>query len=102
MQVKINDHFLGEVAKGTNHGKLPFPNEVLTGFKRRLAQLREMQGTQDLRDLKSLHFEKLKEKRYEGKYSIRTNKAYCIIFGIDRDGGLEIIEIDEINNHYSK
>lgn len=101
MNVKINDHFLGEVAKGTNQGKLPFPIEVLTGFKRRLAQLKDMQSSKDLRNLKSLHFEKLKEKRYQGKYSIRINKAYRIIFSIDIDGGLEIIEIDEINNHYS-
>ncbi|HEY1060268.1 MAG TPA: type II toxin-antitoxin system RelE/ParE family toxin [Daejeonella sp.] len=101
MQIIINDHFLGEVVKGTYHGKLPFPNEVLTGFKRRLAQMKDMRNTQDLRNLKSLHFEKLKEKRYEGKYSIRINKAYRIIFGIDKEGGLEIIEIVEINKHYS-
>jgi proteic killer suppression protein len=101
MQVLINDHFLGEVATGKYQGKLPFPNEVLTGFKKRLGQMKDMQSTQDLRNLKSLHFEKLNEKRYEGKYSIRINKAYRIIFSINRDGGLEIIEIDEINNHYS-
>ena len=100
MQVMINDHFLGEVASGT-HGKLPFPNEAAIGFRKRLVQINQAQSTHDLRNLKSLHFEKLKEKRYDGKYSIRINKAYRIIFSINRDGGLEIIEIDEINNHYS-
>lgn len=101
MHVKIDDHFLGEVANGTNSGKLPFPSEVAKGFRKRVAQIKNAKDTQDLRNLKSLHFEKLKEKRYEGKYSIKINDAYRIIFRIDKDNGIEVIGIEEISNHYS-
>ena len=100
MQVKLHDHFLGEVASGT-HGKLPFPLEVAIGFRKRLVQINQAESTQDLRNLKSLHFEKLKGKRYEGKYSIRINQSYRMIFRIDKQAGIEIIGIEEISNHYS-
>ena len=100
MQVIIHDRFLGEVANQT-HGKLPFPSEVATVFRMRLNQIMQAQSTQDLHNLKSLHFEKLKEKRYKDKYSIRINKSYRIIFRIDINNGVEIIGIEEISNHYS-
>jgi proteic killer suppression protein len=100
MQVIIHDHFLGEVANQTN-GKLPFPNEVAKGFRMRLSQIRQAQSTQDLRNLKSLHFEKLREKRYKDKYSIRINNSYRIIFHIDITSGVEIVGIEEVTNHYS-
>ncbi|WP_419788780.1 hypothetical protein HDF24_25970 [Mucilaginibacter sp. X4EP1] len=50
-----------------------------------------------------MHFEKLKEKKYEGKYSIRLNKAYRLIFRIENETGsrIEIVCIEEISNHYS-
>ena len=101
MIVQINDRFLGEVATGRYHGKLPFSVEVARGFIKRLNQLRQAKSTQDLRNLKSLHFEKLKEKRYDGKHSVRINESYRIIFQIDKQDGVEIIGIDEISNHYS-
>ncbi|MBS1523651.1 MAG: type II toxin-antitoxin system RelE/ParE family toxin [Bacteroidetes bacterium] len=104
MHVKIEDRFLGEVASlGKVHGKSPYPAEVLTAFRKRLFQIQQANNTVDLRNNKSLHFEKLKEKKYEGKYSIRLNIAYRLIFRIENDKStrLEIICIEEINNHYS-
>ena len=105
MQVKIEDHFLGEVANSNKvSGKSPYPIEVLSAFKKRVFQMKQAKSTADLRIIKSLHFEKLKEKKYEGKYSIRLNIAYRIIFRIENHEGsnrLEIICIEEINNHYS-
>jgi plasmid maintenance system killer protein len=104
MQVIIEDHFLGEVANQNKvYGKSPYPDEVLKAFKKRLIQIKAANNTADLRMIKSLHFEKLKEKKYEGKYSIRLNIAYRLIFRIDNSPGsrIEIICIEEINNHYS-
>jgi plasmid maintenance system killer protein len=105
MVVKIEDHFLGEVAGSDKvYGKSPYPHEVLKAFKNRIFQIKQAKNTADLRNLKSLHFEKLKEKKYEGKYSIRLNIAYRIIFRIENLEGntrIEIICIEEINNHYS-
>lgn len=103
MQVQFDDHFLGEVAKKGYTGKLSFPVEVATKFRQRIFQIKNALNTQDLRNNKSLHFEKLKEKKYEGKYSIRINKAYRIIFRVidDESRKVEIICIEEISNHYS-
>jgi len=104
MQIIIEDRFLGEVANhGKAHGKSPYPIEVLQAFRKRLFQIQQANSTADLRNIKSLHFEKLKEKKYEGKYSIRLNIAYRLIFRIENleSSRLEIICIEEINNHYS-
>ena len=105
MVVRIEDRFLGEVANNEKvYGKSPYPDEVLKAFKKRVFQIKQAKNTADLRSIKSLHFEKLKEKKYEGKYSIRLNIAYRIIFRIENHEGnsrLEIICIEEINNHYS-
>lgn len=105
MMLKIEDPFLGNVVSiGKVYGKSPYPVEVLETFKRKVFQIKSAKNTADLRNIKSLHFEKLKEKKYEGKYSIRLNKAYRIIFRIENSEGnnrIEIICIEEISNHYS-
>jgi proteic killer suppression protein len=104
MQVIIEDHFLGEVANYNKvPGKSPYPNEVLKAFKKRIFQIKQAKSTADLRVIKSLHFEKLKGKKYEGKYSLRLNISYRLIFRIENDevSRIEVICIEEINNHYS-
>jgi proteic killer suppression protein len=105
MQLKIEDHFLGEVTNSNKvYGKSPYPDEVLKTFRKRVYQIQQAKNTVDLRNIKSLHFEKLKGKKYEGKYSIRLNLAYRIIFRIETSEGnnrLEIVCIEEINNHYA-
>jgi plasmid maintenance system killer protein len=104
MHVKIEDHFLGEVANYDRiPGKSPYPDEVIKAFKKRLFQIKQASSTADLRTIGSFHFEKLREKKYEGKYSIRLNKAYRLIFRIENETGsrIETICIEEINNHYS-
>ena len=104
MEVIIEDHFLGEVANYNKvSGKSPFPDEVIKVFRKRLYQIRQAKNTADLRAIKSLHFEKLKGKKYEGKYSIRLNISYRLIFRIENNeiSRLEIMYIEEINNHYS-
>jgi toxin HigB-1 len=104
MQVKIEDHFLGEVANYDKvPGKSPYSDGVIKAFKKRLFQIRQANSTADLRMIGSFHFEKLREKKYEGKYSIRLNNAYRLIFRIENEAGsrVEIICIEEISNHYS-
>jgi len=103
MKLRIEDHFLSEVAKSNPIGKSPYPIEILKAFKKRVFQIQQAKSSADLRQIKSLHFEKLKGKEYEGKYSIRLNVAYRIIFRIDENENdkVEIICIEEINNHYS-
>jgi plasmid maintenance system killer protein len=105
MQLKIEDPFLGDVVNSNKvYGKSPYPDVVIKAFKKRIFQIKQARNTADLRSIKSLHFEKLKGKQYEGKYSIRLNKAYRMIFRIENYKGntrVELICIEEINNHYS-
>lgn len=104
MKIIIEDHYLSDLATlGKVSGKSPFPDEVVKAFKKRLSEIRQANNTLELRTIKSLHFEKLKGKEYEGKYSIRLNINYRMIFRIEneQDSRIEIICIEEINNHYS-
>lgn len=105
MLITIEDHLLEKVAADNweYYGKYPYPTEVLKSFKKRVFQIRQAKNSNDLRSIKSLHFEKLKEPKYKGKYSIRLNRAYRLIFRIEDVKGekMEIVCIEEINNHYS-
>ena len=104
MQIQFDDDFLAKLSsKNGYNGKLPFPYEVAIKFKQRIFQIGNALNSNDLRSIKSLHFEKLKGKQYEGKYSIRINKGYRIIFRIvDSElKKIEIICIEEVSNHYN-
>ncbi|MBE5318156.1 type II toxin-antitoxin system RelE/ParE family toxin [Pedobacter sp. MR2016-19] len=102
MEIHFRDEYLEELAENKKFtGKPKFPEEVVIAYKKRIFQVKGAKGTQDLRQIKSLHFEKLKEKKFKDKYSIRLNKAYRLIFEIGKDDRLEIMIIEEINNHYA-
>jgi len=101
MEIKFVDEYLAILAQNKSTGKKKYPEEVETAFRKRISQIRQAKGTTDLRAIKSLKFEKLKEKRYLGKYSIRLNIAFRLIFMITKDEHLEIMEVEEISNHYS-
>lgn len=104
MRVIIEDEYLAILFKnGKSEGKPRFNRDIELGFIKRVIQMEQSQNTVALRTIKSLHFEKLSG-RLEGKYSIRINKAFRIIFRVEKEGNnmkLEIICIEELNNHYS-
>lgn len=105
MRVIIEDEYLASIySRGSSViGKPKFNKEIEQGFIKRVIQIEQSQNTNNLRMLKSLHFEKLSG-NLEGKNSIRINQAYRIIFRIEKDGNnnrVEIICVEELNNHYS-
>ena len=101
MKIILQDTYLSSIAAQNELiGKQKFPAEVIIKFKQRIFQISEAKNVQDLRAIKSLHVEKLKETRFKGKYSIRLNKAYRLIFSIKNEKVIEIVVIEEINNHY--
>lgn len=104
MRVIIEDVYLANLFdNGKSIGKPKFNVEVERGFVKRVMQISSATNTNDLRNIKSLHFEKLSG-NLEGKYSIRVNIGFRIVFRIEKDGNntrLEIICIEELNNHYS-
>src|ERR1700761_3913576 len=104
MRVIIEDEYLVNLyVNGKPIGKPRFNAEVELIFVRRIVQIEQARNTNDLRNIKSLHFEKLTGKLV-GKYSIRVNRSFRIIFRIEKDGDdnrIEIICVEELNNHYS-
>jgi len=104
MRVIIEDEYLVNLyVNGKPLGKPRFNSEVELIFVRRIVQIEQARNTNDLRALKSLHFEKLSGKLV-GKYSIRVNQSFRIIFRIEKEGDdnhIEIICVEELNNHYS-
>ncbi|HEY8781582.1 MAG TPA: type II toxin-antitoxin system RelE/ParE family toxin [Mucilaginibacter sp.] len=104
MRVIIEDEYLAELYKnGKTSAKPQFNKEVELGFIKRVSQMEQAINTNTLRALKSLHFEKLSG-NLNGKYSIRVNKWFRIVFRVEKDGNnvrLEVICIEELNNHYS-
>ncbi len=104
MRVIIEDEYLVSLySTGKSVGKPRFNQKIEQAFIKRIIQIEQAQNTNNLRSLKSLHFEKLSG-NLEGKYSIRVNLAFRIVFRIEKDGNdtrIEIICIEELNNHYS-
>ncbi|WP_028298056.1 type II toxin-antitoxin system RelE/ParE family toxin [Olivibacter sitiensis] len=100
MVVIIEDEYLEElVIKGKVSGKQKFPQAVMDRFVIRINQMKAAKNTNDLRNLHSLHFEKLSGDR-AGHYSIRVNKGWRIIFHITKENVLEIIHVEGLSNHY--
>jgi toxin HigB-1 len=104
MKVIIEDEYLAQLFKnGRTVGKPKFNHDIELGFIKRVIQIEQASNTNSLRALKSLHFEKLSGD-WTGKYSIRVNISFRIIFRIEKDGDnvrLEVICIEELSNHYS-
>lgn len=104
MRVIIEDEYLASLfANGRSSGEPKFNIEVERGFIKRVLQISNAAGNNDLKNIKSLHFEKLSG-NLESKYSIRINIGFRIVFRIEKDGNttrLEIICVEELNNHYS-
>ena len=104
MRVIIGDEYLAVLYKnGKTPGKPKFNKEIEIGFIKRVNQMEQAVNTNTLRALKSLHFEKLSG-ALEGKYSIRVNIEFRIIFRVEKADNnirLEVICIEELNKHYS-
>lgn len=103
MIVMIEDDYLRDLFVGKPKGKPRFSPEVIRGFQKCIVKMKHAQHSNDLRSIKSLHFEKLSGD-LKGKYSVRVNNAYRIVFRLETEGNrerVEIIFVEELNNHYS-
>ena len=104
MRVIIEDEYLKAVYNnGEPIGKPKFNRQIELKFISRVIQMENAISTQDLRNIKSLHFEKLSGES-DGKYSVRVNLSFRIILRVEKDDNnvrLEVICIEELNNHYS-
>lgn len=103
MRVFIEDEYLEYLfVNGKSKGKPKFSNDIERTFIKRVVQISSAQNTNDLRAIKSLHFEKLSGD-LAGKHLIRLNDGYRIILRVEKEADnikVEIICIEEMNNHY--
>ncbi len=74
---------------------------VLEAFVEVVAAVQAAKDTQDLRALKSLHYEKLKGDR-KGDRSLRLHKGWRLIVREQRDGQGIYIEIVEIDDYHRR
>jgi proteic killer suppression protein len=68
-------------------------------FRMRMQAIRDADNENDLRALKSLHFEKLKGKR-KHEYSLRLNDQFRLIFQIEKMEGGNVIVVHDIEDYH--
>ena len=72
---------------------------VIKSARRKINFLRAVTGERDLRNWKSLHYEKLIGVR-EGQRSIRLNKKWRLIFSMNESGDHPVITVIEICDYH--
>ena len=78
-----------------------YPPEVVEAFFDKMAVIAGASHENDLRALKSLHFEKLKgERGNRGEHSIRLNKQFRLVFIIDADDRGKFLHILDIEDYH--
>ena len=77
-----------------------FGKNIATLFRIRMQQIRAVDHENDLRRLKSLHFEKLKGRRRH-EYSMRLNKQFRLIFQIENLNQHNRIVVTGIEDYHS-
>lgn len=98
MEVDYKDKKLGLLETDQAH-ETKLPVSVINSYRRKVIQLKAAPDERTLRNLKGLHYEKLKGNR-EGQRSIRLNDAWRAIFTVDQTLNPPRIEILELTNHY--
>ncbi len=86
-----------KLTKTAQNGLASCPDYIASKFKYWVS-LVETMGLVSVREIKGFHDEPLKGKR-SGQRSIRLNKSYRAIYVINRGGGVEIVEVQEVNKH---
>lgn len=97
MELEFEDERLEAIGKGTHSGD--FPVEVVRSFQRKLRFLMDAHSEQDLRQFKSLHFEKLKGD-LAGRHSIRLNDRYRLVFTLRKDSNPTVLVLHEIVDYH--
>lgn len=102
MKIIFNKKWLQDLAEGKQKGKQRFNKEVVEQYRSLIAYIGDAVSTDDFRQIKSFHFERLKGDKL-GLYSIRVTKKYRLEFMITKGGDIvieEIIVIENLSNHY--
>ena len=75
------------------------PAEVVRAYRKVLNYIRQAADERDLRNWKSLHFEKLAADR-EGQHSLRLNRQWRLVVELDESSPKKAVVICEIENYH--
>ena len=75
------------------------PAEVVKAYRKVLNYIRQAADERDLRNWKSLHFEKLVADR-EGQHSLKLNRQWRLIVELDEGSPNKTVVICEIENYH--
>lgn len=98
MEVIFSNPSLKDIYQHGFARKGTYGQDVVKAFIKKVDILIAAPNSRELMFITSLHFKKLvREKKYKGKYSVRVNDQYRIVFSIIKQlGGKQTIEIAEI------
>ena len=98
MEVQYGDSHFRSLASDKAYRPKGISAELLSGYRRRITQMKAAPDERTLRALKSLHFEKLKGR--EDEYSIRINDQWRLIFCFDESTTPKQIRIIGIEDYH--
>lgn len=85
----------------TSRGGSKYPPEVIDAFFDKMAVIRAARDENDLRAIKSLHFEKLQgERGLRGERSIRLNRQFRLILRLETDEQGKLVCIISIGDYH--
>jgi plasmid maintenance system killer protein len=92
---QLEDWFTGEYS-----GKQPFSGPVLKAYQKAINKLIAAPSTVDLRVNKSLDFHPL-TRELSGKYAIRVNMQYRVVFSINKETNqVDIIDVEQLTDYH--
>jgi proteic killer suppression protein len=99
MLVEFEDDDLRRLYEEAGFRLSDFSPELVRAFRKLVSFVQQAPDARDLRNMKSLHFEKLKGKR-AGTYSMQLNKKDRLVFRLkDTSEGKSVVVVEVGNYH---
>lgn len=98
MQVKFVDSELSRLETDSSY-TMGLSQAVVSAFRKRILHIRQAEDERAIRNMKSLHFEKLLGSRSH-QHSIRLNEQYRLILEIEEQQTGKVIIIVSIEDYH--
>ena len=98
MDVRFDDADLERLERDANFAANR-GEAIVTAFRRRIQAIRAASNEQDLRAMKSFHFEKLSGNRRH-QHSIRLNKQFRLILELEVSGSRKVVVVKAIEDYH--
>lgn len=99
MRIKIADDELRRLYEDPDFHAPRFGRDVVKAFRKKVGLIVAAASVLDLRNVKSLHFEKLAGNR-TGQHSIRLNDQWRLILRLDTDEDGTVVVVVEIIDYH--